>query len=133
MPLYQNSFVEFVTESVYDYDLAWLSEKLLNNQLGSNFPIWISGKGTVAWLREHGFDVFDDVVDHSYDSVQDPVVRMQMCIDSNLNLFKDAKRTKKLWQMHQYRFQQNVHWYKNTYDNLLAKGRKTLEDLLLAK
>ena len=133
VPLYQNSFVEFVTESVYDYDLAWLSEKLLNNQLGSNFPIWISGKGTVAWLREHGFDVFDDVVDHSYDSVQDPVVRMQMCIDSNLNLFKDAKRTKKLWQMHQYRFQQNVHWYKNTYDNLLAKGRKTLEDLLLAK
>jgi len=133
VPLYQNSFVEFVTESVYDYDLAWVSEKLINNQLGSNFPIWISGKGTVAWLREHGFDVFDDVVDHSYDSVQDPVVRMQMCIDSNLNLFKDAKRTKKLWQMHQYRFQQNVHWYKNTYDNLLAKGRKTLEDLLLAK
>jgi hypothetical protein len=132
VPLYQNSFVEFVTESVYDYDLAWVTEKLLNSQLGSNFPIWISGRGTVTWLREHGFDVFDDVVDHTYDSVQDPVVRMQMCIDSNLNLFKDAKRTKKLWQTHQYRFQQNVNWYKNTYDNLLAKGRKTLYSLLLS-
>ena len=130
-PLYQNSFVEFVTESVYDYDLAFITEKLLNSQLGSNFPILISGRGTVTWLREHGFDVFDDVVDHSYDSIADPVVRMQMCIHDNAKLIKDIQRTKDLWQTHQHRFQQNVNWYKNTYDDLLSKGRKTFESLLL--
>jgi hypothetical protein len=131
-PLYQNSFVEFVTESVYDYDLAFITEKLLNSQLGSNFPIWIGGRGTVTWLREHGCDVFDDVVDHSYDSVQDPVVRMQMCIDKNSKLLKDIKHTQDLWRRHQHRFQQNVNWYKKTYDDLLSKGRKTLESLLLS-
>tara|TARA_R100001163_G_C5057548_1_gene194059 strand:+ start:65 stop:1156 length:1092 start_codon:yes stop_codon:yes gene_type:complete len=133
VPLYENSFVEFVTESVYEYNIAWVSEKLLNSQLGSNFPIWISGKGTVSWLRDRGFDVFDDIVDHNYDTVEDPVLRMQQCIDLNWVLLSDHQRTKKLWRKNQRRFQNNVDWYITTYDKLLQNGRKTLENLLCAK
>ena len=130
VPFYQNSFVEFVCESVYEYDLPWISEKLLNSQLGSNFPIWISGKGTVKWLREHGFDVFDDIIDHSYDTERDPVLRMQNCIADNWKLFADAKRTKYLWTKHQQRFKQNVAWYIRTYDLLLDNSRTALHNCL---
>ena len=130
VPFYQNSFVEFVCESVYEYDLPWISEKLLNSQLGSNFPIWISGKGTVKWLREHGFDVFDDIINHSYDTERDPVLRMQNCIADNWNMFADAKRTKHLWTKHQQRFKQNVDWYIRTYDSLLDNSRTALHNCL---
>ena len=37
--------------------------------------------GTVQCTRELGFDVFDDIVDHSYDNIEDPSKR----IDEILN------------------------------------------------
>ena len=36
---------------------------------------------SVAVLRDWGFDVFDDVVDHSYDSNRDPFQRQMMILD----------------------------------------------------
>lgn len=127
VPLYQNSFVEFVTESVYNFDLAWVTEKFLNSQLGSNFPIWISGKGTVTWLRKHGFDVFDDIVDHSYDTVQDPVIRMQNCVKNNINLFQNYNETKELWTKNKHRFQKNVDCFFNLQYEILKSSRKKLD------
>jgi len=42
------------------------------------FPIWTSVMGFVQFQREHGFDVFDDIIDHSYDNEFDPFKRIQM-------------------------------------------------------
>lgn len=44
-------------------------------------PIWISVPGTVQSIRDLGFDVFDDVVDHGYDLEPDPRLRVSHAID----------------------------------------------------
>jgi hypothetical protein len=44
-------------------------------------PIWLAPYRAVACYRQLGFDVFDDVVDHSYDLELDPVERIGMIAD----------------------------------------------------
>jgi hypothetical protein len=41
-------------------------------------PLFLAKQGYVAVLRNLGFDVFDDIVDHSYDQVEDPEERIQV-------------------------------------------------------
>jgi len=56
---------QFVTEKTYKA-LSWYQ-----------LPIWFAVPGLVARIREQGFDVFDDVIDHSYDNVHDGWERME--------------------------------------------------------
>jgi hypothetical protein len=44
-------------------------------------PIWLAPYRAVACYRELGFDVFDDIIDHSYDLEIDPVKRISMVAD----------------------------------------------------
>ena len=44
-------------------------------------PIYISVPGYVEQLRKLGFDLFDDVIDHSYDKEPDVVKRIKMAVD----------------------------------------------------
>jgi hypothetical protein len=37
--------------------------------------------GLVGNVRKLGFDLFDDIIDHSYDSIQDQNLRIQAVID----------------------------------------------------
>ena len=57
-----------------------LTEKTAHCFYGCNFPIILSGAGAVAHLRQLGLDVFDDIVDHSYDLEPDPVHRIELVI-----------------------------------------------------
>lgn len=43
--------------------------------------LWFSSQHAVKYLRDWGFDVFDDVVDHSYDAESDQFVRQQMILE----------------------------------------------------
>lgn len=44
-------------------------------------PIWLAPYRAVACYRELGFDVFDDIIDHSYDLEIDPIKRISMVAD----------------------------------------------------
>lgn len=44
-------------------------------------PIWIAVPHTVADVRSLGFDVFDDIIDHSYDTMADPNARVAAAVD----------------------------------------------------
>jgi len=133
VPLYQNSFVEFVNFTIYDYELPCICEKLLNSQLGGNFPIFVAGKNTVKWLSQQGFDVFDDIVNHSYDREDDPVLRMQKLIEDNRILLTNRDITKNLWIKNSYRFKNNFNWWNETSDKVLKASRETLNNLLITE
>ena len=94
----------------------------------SNFPIWIAGKGTVAWLSNNNFDVFDDIVNHSYDLESNPVLRIQKAIHDNKLLLQNPDYTKELWLKHHKRFDGNVRWHLEKSRNIVANGRKLLRD-----
>jgi len=87
--------LNFVTENISGMDCstgiitftekAWAPFKL------HQIPIYSSVPGYVSTIRNMGFDLFDDVVNHSYDSELDNVKRLQLAVDqlekvSKLNL-----------------------------------------------
>ena len=51
----------------------------------------------VQYLREWGFDVFDDVVDHSYDNIKNSGHRIMAAIDLNIRLLTDKKYAIDAW------------------------------------
>ena len=51
-------------------------------------PVWLAPYRAVACYRELGFDVFDDIVDHSYDLESDPVKRIRLIANQIENLVK---------------------------------------------
>lgn len=105
---YQNTFVEIVSETTYTEKSYLLTEKTLNSIYGCCFPIMISGQGSVAFLREIGFDVFDDIINHNYDSIDNPVDRLYSAINDNLELLSNNDRTKEIWVSCKNRFLKNV-------------------------
>lgn len=74
-PAYTEYYVNIVTE--HDFVSAFVSEKSMKALLCEQIPIFVSGPGTVDILRRNGFDLFDDIIDHSYDRINDPFLRLE--------------------------------------------------------
>jgi len=114
---YQNSFVEIVSESSFSAPSYLITEKWLNSVYGCNFPILLSGCSAIAHLREVGFDVFDDIIDHTYDTIANPFDRIISAIDNNKRLLIDVDYAKQLWEANTHRFEKNIEVAKTTmYD-----------------
>lgn len=56
----------------------WLTEKTTKAFLLCQLPLVVGVPGTVSRIRSLGLDVFDDVIDHSYDDEADPFLRVEM-------------------------------------------------------
>jgi hypothetical protein len=105
---YQYSFVEIVTESSFSTPSYMITEKTIHAFYGCNFPIILGGRGIIEHLRQLGFDMFDDIVDHGYDSIRNPLNRIIKAIDGNRRLITDADYAKDMWAKNKDRFAKNV-------------------------
>jgi len=105
---YKNSVVELVTESSFSSPGFLLTEKTMHSIYGCNFPIIFSGAGAIDHLRSVGLDMFDDIVDHSYDKIQNPFDRLITAVNSNKKLLTDSVYAKQKWQQAKSRFESNV-------------------------
>ena len=71
-----NTYYQLICETWATNRSLFLSEKSFKPfALGQSFLSW-SDCGTVNALRELGYDVFDDIFDHSYDSIKDDKRRL---------------------------------------------------------
>jgi hypothetical protein len=69
----------------------------------------ISSPGLVKFLREMGIDMFDDIIDHSYDDIEDPCERIVQAINKNIEILTmDLDTLKKQWESDKYRMEQNI-------------------------
>lgn len=64
----------------------FLTEKTFKAFAMGQIPIWFAVPGLVSLVRRLGFDMFDDIVDHSYDAIQDPNLRMSRVLQQILTL-----------------------------------------------
>jgi hypothetical protein len=117
---YQNTFVEIISETSYTEAAFNLTEKTLNSIYGCSFPILLSSKGAVGFLRDMGLDMFDDIVDHSYDTIENPIDRMYRALVDNQELLTNNQMIKQLWLDNQHRFIKNVDFVKNNMYNFYA-------------
>lgn len=84
--VFERSCVSLITEpAVYERETI-ITEKTVMAVWGGTLPIWVGGWRCAAVMEEFGFDVFSDMVDHSYQHLPDPIHRCRQAIDLNRHL-----------------------------------------------
>ena len=81
---YKNSYINIVAESHFDYkeNDVHITEKSFKPFYYFQIPIFLASYHHIKMLRqEYEFDVFDDLIDHSYDNEIDDVKRFHMVIN----------------------------------------------------
>ena len=69
--LYNTTCFSLVTETRYNLPCDFVTEKTTQCWLALHPALYVSNIYHVAHIRDWGFDVFDDIFDHSYDSAPD--------------------------------------------------------------
>lgn len=128
--LYRDSFVEIVSEPVFTSPSFMFTEKTAHAFYGCNFPIVLSGCNAVAHLRELGLDVFDDIVDHRYDNIKNPIDRIVSAIESNRTLLTNPEYAKQCWNICRPRFERNIKVIRDIYSWYEQRTRKKFAETL---
>jgi small subunit ribosomal protein S8 len=127
---YENSFIEIVSETTFCSRSYNLTEKTTHAFYGCNFPIILSGCGAIQHLRDVGFDMFDDIIDHRYGDLENPIDRVSRAIDDNEHLLCNGDRVKTLWQENRHRFIKNVEVAKNIERFYQDRARKIWQNIV---
>ena len=85
--VYGSCSVNIVTETQYDSAPGIITEKTIMAMLAEQIPIVIGYPGIVADCKQLGFDMFDDVVDTSYDQLPNEI-RAEQAILRNQDLIQ---------------------------------------------
>ena len=107
---YQNSYINIVTESIWldDYEVVHITEKSFRPFNFYNLPIFVATQGHVKFIKEtYGFDLFDDLIDHSYDNEPDIKKRLIMVYNEIKRLNNNKESVIKFYSENQYRFEKN--------------------------
>jgi hypothetical protein len=85
--IYGSTAVNIVTETQFFQHTGIVTEKTFHAWMAEQIPIIIGHKGIVEHCRQMGFDMFDDLVDNSYDTV-DGANRITAAIERNRYLIQ---------------------------------------------
>jgi len=76
--LYGDAMSTIVTETDYFFEhTSSATEKIYNAVFFGTVPIQVSTANSLNILREHSIDLYDDLIDHSYDAEPDALKRFQ--------------------------------------------------------
>lgn len=79
---YANTRFEVVLETLFDDSRIQLTEKSLR-PIACGHPFMLAATpGSLKYLQEYGFKTFDGIIDESYDNEQDPIMRLNLIINS---------------------------------------------------
>lgn len=113
---FEQSYVNIVTESYYDdnWDAIHVTEKSTRPFFYYQIPIIIATKGHIKFMEEEfGFDFFRDIIDHSYNDIDDGHLRFQRAINEIKRINKKHDEIKKFYIENQERFEKNKQIVKN--------------------
>ena len=91
--VFEPSCISLITEPTYIEREAILTEKTIMAVYGGTIPIWVGGWRCANSMQSLGFDVFDDIVDHSYQTLEDPLQRVRNSITLNKKLLSNFEIT----------------------------------------
>jgi hypothetical protein len=106
--VFEPACVALITEPAFVERETIVTEKTIMSMYGGNIPIWAGGWRIADCLRDWEFDTFDDVVDHSYQSLADPADRCRQAVERNLHLLKDFDAVHAVWKTCRYRLEKNL-------------------------
>lgn len=77
---YYRCGIEVVLETLFDTTKNQLTEKSLRPIAAGRPFMLVGAPGSLQYLRDYGFKTFDGLIDESYDTIQDPVARLEAVI-----------------------------------------------------
>lgn len=88
-----NSAISIITESVWTQHAITFTEKTLYSVLGMTFPIWVGGgmNAATCW-KNKGFDIFEDIIDHSYQNLPTLLERCFYAFYLNKDILTDFEK-----------------------------------------
>jgi len=100
--------VSLLTESADHFHVQTYTEKTLQAIDAFTFPIWIGGMGSSRVFEDvYGFDVFNDVIDHSHENYKTLEQRCFYAIKNNLEILTNLELAQNMRQKHLARLQKN--------------------------
>ncbi len=105
--LFLSSAISLITETVAYERSSVFTEKTLYSVLGLTFPIWIGGYNQAAEWKRIGFDIFDDIIDHSYQNYHTLIERCYYAFLFNLDLLSNINQAAELRLLHKNRLFKN--------------------------
>lgn len=112
------SAVALITEPIepeWDNSMNF-SEKTIFAMLGCNLPIWVGGINQASLWASAGFDTFDDVIDHSYQTKATTIERMYYALKNNLELLTNLELA--------------VSTRKQLHDRLIANRQRVFDNVI---
>jgi hypothetical protein len=106
--VFEPSCISLITEPSFLEKETLHTEKTVMAFYGGTLPIWVGGWKLAKYARSMGFDVFDDIIDHSYEDFDDPWDRCYYAIEKNLQLLTNFDCAKQAINENQDRLRKNV-------------------------
>ena len=110
---YKNFGLDIVTESVLNYPYPYTTEKTYRPIIEKRMFVILGSVGTLRSLHQQGFETFSDILDETYDDVQDPELRL-LAIAKSVRQFCDLT----LDQVQRY-YIDNADKFEHNYQNLI--------------
>jgi len=126
--VYEPTWISVITEPGWQAAAAFVSEKTVFAIEANTMPLWFGGHGQAAWMQSIGFDVFADIIDHSYQWLPDPQLRMDAAIDLNIDLLCDQDRLSHFYNQNLSRFEHNRDLMRSNqwfYQHMLQETQRT--------
>jgi hypothetical protein len=131
--VFEPTCVSLITEPCYLEREIMITEKTVMAMYAGTLPIWVGGWRLPDAMRDLGFDVFDDIVDHSYSTLADPMARLDQALIKNQRLLTDFDLVRDFIAANQSRLQHNVDLVEqNVFLDLVKKqvqGRPELREI----
>ena len=95
---YNKCGLEIVLETLFD-DTRWhLTEKTIRPIACGRPFILMATPGSLEYLRSYGFETFNDCIDETYDTIQDPTDRLRAVVAEMTRIARMSDQAKKiLW------------------------------------
>ncbi|NBO23558.1 PepSY domain-containing protein, partial [bacterium] len=90
------SAVSLISEPHGDLTASVFTEKTIFAIMGLTFPIFVGGVGNADYLKKVGLDVFDDIIDHSYQFLPTLAERCYYALKNNIKILTDLNLAKQL-------------------------------------
>lgn len=124
--LYNSTCASIVTETMA---ISSVTEKTIHAFLSLHPVIMVGHPGTVRYLRNQGFDMFDDIIDHDYDDVEDYRERIDHMMKSNWALFQSGLDRHNLDDRLKYNRDHVWRYYDNSLDMISRLMNEKLKQI----
>ena len=121
------SFFSIINEANYGYQECFLTEKTWKSIFNFHPFIIVGSPNSLKYLKERGFDIFEDIFDSSYDDIYDGTERLQRIFD----ILDDFLKTNSILELQKIRediFPRLLHNYNHFWSNFCDYISKDFND-----